>query len=109
MIATGLAFELPIALLLLIKLGLVSPESLRKQRCIAYFIIFVFAELITPLADPIVVPLAVMIRMGILFELALFFHGPQANAGAASDWRQFGRQIGNRDRDVSAIPFRFNT
>ncbi len=36
MIATGLAFELPIAMLLLINLGLVSPEFLRKQRRIAY-------------------------------------------------------------------------
>ncbi len=59
-------------MLLLINLGLVSPEFLRKQRRIAYFIIFVFAELITPVADTIVDPVVVIIPMGILFEFALF-------------------------------------
>ncbi len=72
LLATGLAFELPIALLILIRLGLVSPAFLRKQRRIVYFVIFVFAELITPVADPVVAPLVVMVPMGVLFELALF-------------------------------------
>ncbi len=71
LIATGLAFEMPIVILVLIKLGVLTPETLRKQRKIAYFVIFIFAELITPVADPIVAPLAVMLPMGILFELAL--------------------------------------
>lgn len=72
LVATGIAFELPIVLLLLIKLGIVKPEFLRKQRKIAYFIMFVFAELITPVSDPIVAPTVVMIPMVLLFELALF-------------------------------------
>ncbi|MCL4488208.1 MAG: twin-arginine translocase subunit TatC [Chloroflexi bacterium] len=72
LIATGIAFELPILMLLMIKLGLVSPQFLRKQRRYAYFVIFLFAELITPVSDPIVAPLVVMIPMVLLFEAALF-------------------------------------
>jgi len=72
LIATGISFELPIVLLILIKLGIVKPEQLRKQRKVAWFIIFVFAELITPVSDPFVAPTIVMMPMIILFELALF-------------------------------------
>jgi len=72
MLATGIAFEMPIVLLILMRLGIVKPEYVRKQRKIAYFILFVFAELITPVSDPIVAPTVVMIPMLLLFELALF-------------------------------------
>lgn len=72
LIAVGISFELPIVILILMKLGLVSPEFLRKQRRVAYFILFVFAELVTPVSDPIVAPMVVMLPMVILFELALF-------------------------------------
>ncbi|MDE3090944.1 MAG: twin-arginine translocase subunit TatC [Chloroflexota bacterium] len=71
LIAVGVSFELPIVILILMKLGLVSPEFLRKQRRVAYFILFVFAELVTPVSDPIVAPMVVMLPMVILFELAL--------------------------------------
>jgi len=72
LLATGLGFELPIILFVLIKLGIISPEFLRKQRKIAWFIIFVIAQLITPVSDPIVAPTLVMIPMILLFEGALF-------------------------------------
>jgi sec-independent protein translocase protein TatC len=72
MLSTGIAFEVPIVLLILIKLGIISPDFLRRQRKVAWFIIFVFAELITPVADPIVAPTVVMLPMVVLYELALF-------------------------------------
>lgn len=72
LLATGLGFELPIVIYVLIKLGIVSPEFLRKQRKVAWFIIFVIAELITPVSDPLVAPTLVMIPMILLYEAALF-------------------------------------
>lgn len=72
LLATGLGFELPIVIFILIKLGIVSPEFLRKQRKIAWFILFVIAQLITPVSDPIVAPTLVMIPMILLYEIALF-------------------------------------
>lgn len=71
LVATGISFELPIILLIFIRIGWISHQTLRRQRKIAYFVIFVFAELITPVADPIIAPMIVMIPMTILFELAL--------------------------------------
>ncbi|MBI5305557.1 MAG: twin-arginine translocase subunit TatC [Chloroflexi bacterium] len=72
LLATGIAFELPIVLLVLVRIGIVSPQQLRKQRKIAWFVIFVFAELVTPVADPIVAPTVVMMPMVLLYEIALF-------------------------------------
>ncbi len=72
MLACGLAFEMPIVVLALVKVGLLAPETLRRQRRIAYFILFVFAELITPVADPIVAPMVVMTPLVILYEGAIF-------------------------------------
>lgn len=71
LLATGLGFELPLVIFVLIKLGIVSPEFLRKQRKVAWFVIFVIAELITPVSDPIVAPTLVMIPMIFLYEIAL--------------------------------------
>lgn len=73
LVATGIAFEVPILILALAKFGIVSPAFLRRQRKFFYFGIFVLAELIVPAADPIVAPLVVMIPMIFLFEIALFF------------------------------------
>ena len=50
-IAFGLAFELPLAVLLLVKLGIVDFETLRRTRAFALIVIFVFAAIITPTSD----------------------------------------------------------
>ena len=61
MLACGLAFQLPTVLVILVRLHILSADILRKQRRIAYFILFAFAEIITPVSDPIVAPLTVMV------------------------------------------------
>jgi sec-independent protein translocase protein TatC len=48
---------------------------MRKQRRLAYFLLFAFAEIITPVADPIVAPLTVMAPLVILYELSIVFAG----------------------------------
>ena len=71
LLSCGLAFQLPCALLALVGLRLLSSSLLRKQRRIAYFILFVFAEIITPVSDPIVAPLIVMLPLVVLYELTI--------------------------------------
>lgn len=71
MLACGIVFELPVALLALVRLGVLKPETLRRQRKIAYFALFVFAEIITPVADPIVGPAIVMVPLLVLYEGAI--------------------------------------
>ena len=72
LVSCGLAFQLPVLLLILVQLRLLSSDVLRKQRRIAYFVLFVFAEIITPVSDPIVAPLTVMVPLIILYELSIW-------------------------------------
>jgi sec-independent protein translocase protein TatC len=72
MLACGLVFELPAILLALVRFGVLKPEILKRQRKLAYFLLFAFAEIITPVADPIVAPMIVMFPLVILYESAIF-------------------------------------
>lgn len=72
LLACGLAFQLPIVLIILIRLRILSVDLLRKQRRIAYFVLFVFAEIITPVSDPIVAPMSVMVPLILLYELSIW-------------------------------------
>jgi sec-independent protein translocase protein TatC len=66
MLATGLAFQLPTAILALVKLRITSVEKLRRNRRYAYLIIAVLAALL-PTVDPVSLMLE-MIPMLILYE-----------------------------------------
>jgi sec-independent protein translocase protein TatC len=72
LVACGLAFQLPTLLLILVSLRLLSSKIMRQQRRIAYFVLFVFAEIITPVSDPIVAPLTVMLPLVLLYELSVW-------------------------------------
>jgi len=50
-VSFGLAFELPLAVLLLVKLEILSYEVLQKTRAFAVVIIFFLAAVITPTTD----------------------------------------------------------
>jgi len=69
-IAFGLAFELPLVVLILVKLGIVDYEILKKTRAFALVIIFVFAAIITPTSD-----MLTLVLMGgpmyILYEICI--------------------------------------
>ena len=71
LVSCGLAFQLPILLTLLIQLRVLSVDLLKKQRRIAYFILFVFAELVTPVADPILAPMLIMLPLFFLYEASI--------------------------------------
>ncbi len=72
LLACGLAFQLPTVLLVLVQMRLISSDLLRKQRRLAYFLLFAFAEIITPIADPFIAPLTVMLPLVVLYELSIF-------------------------------------
>jgi len=71
LLGCGLAFELPVMLVLLVSLGLLRAESLRRRRRVAWFVLFAVAEIITPVADPFVAPLMVMAPLVVLYESSL--------------------------------------
>jgi sec-independent protein translocase protein TatC len=72
LLASGLAFQLPVILTLLVKLRVLNTQIMRRERRIAYFALFAFAEVITPISDPIVAPLTVMAPLIILYEASIW-------------------------------------
>jgi sec-independent protein translocase protein TatC len=71
MVAFGVAFELPLILAFLAKIGISSPAYLRHVRRHAIIIILVVAALLTPpdIASMLVlaVPLMILYEVGIIF------------------------------------------
>jgi sec-independent protein translocase protein TatC len=85
MLAGGLIFQLPMAILAVTRLGIVSVEQITKNRRYAYLIIAIVAAAL-PGVDPVsmlieMVPLLVLFELSIL--LARWFGRPREGAGAA--------------------------
>ena len=68
-LACGIVFELPIIMYILTKIGLVTPEILRKYRKFALIIVLVLSAVITP--PDIVSQIIVAIPILILYEVSI--------------------------------------
>lgn len=66
----GLIFELPIAMFLLAKLGVLRPEGLSRQRRWVILFAFVLAAIVTPTVDPVTQTM-VAAPVVVLFEFGL--------------------------------------
>lgn len=69
-LACGIIFELPILMYILTKIGLVTPEILRKYRKFALIIVLVLSAIITP--PDIVSQIIVAIPIVILYEVSIY-------------------------------------
>jgi hypothetical protein len=72
----GLAFELPVIVMTLVKIGLLSHSMMRETRSYAILAIFVIAALITPTPDMMTLSL-LAVPMVILYEICIwlsYFH-----------------------------------
>ncbi len=72
-LASGVIFELPIIIYILTRIGLVTPEVLKKYRKFALVGILILSAIITPpdIASQIVVAIPVLI----LYEISIFISG----------------------------------
>jgi sec-independent protein translocase protein TatC len=70
MLAGGLAFEMPIFVLALVRLGVLSSSTLRRNRRIGYVSMLVFAILL-PTVDPVSLAFEV-VPLLLLFELSIW-------------------------------------
>lgn len=70
MIASGLAFEMPIFILALVRLGVLTSARLRQNRRLGYVLMLVFAILL-PTVDPISLAFEV-VPLLLLFELSIW-------------------------------------
>lgn len=68
-LAFGISFELPVALVILVLLGWVTPQQLREARGYAIVGVFVIAAIITP--PDVVSQLMLAIPMCLLYEAAI--------------------------------------
>lgn len=77
LVAIGLAFETPVVITFLARLGIVSPDSLARKRRWAIVIAFIVAAMITPTFDPInqslvALPLVVLYELSILLARIVY-------------------------------------
>lgn len=69
-LACGIVFELPIIMYILTKIGLITPEILRKYRKFALIIVLILSAVITP--PDIVSQVIVAIPILILYEVSIY-------------------------------------
>lgn len=99
-LAFGLTFEVPVALIVLVRFGVVDVQKLKDFR--PYFVVgaFVVAAIVTP--PDVVSQLALGIPMCLLYELGIFmarfFRPPEGQ----SDWRAPSDAEMNRELDRAA-------
>ena len=91
MVAFGVAFELPLILAFLAKIGIASPEYLRQKRRHAVIIILIVAAFLTPpdIASMLVlaVPLMFLYELGIIF-VRFFYEQPRVSV-MRTDHREY--------------------
>lgn len=73
MLGLGIAFQLPVIMFILAKIGIVTPRLMRKWRRYSILLIAVAAAIITPSTDPfnmmiVAVPLYVLYELGIVIS-----------------------------------------
>lgn len=69
-LASGIIFELPIIIYFLTKIGIVTPQTLRKYRKISIVIVLIISAIITPpdVASQIIVAIPILV----LYELSIY-------------------------------------
>jgi len=86
LLAVGLAFETPVIIFVLAKLGIATPKRLSRFRRYVIVLAFVIAAIITPTPDPVnqtivAVPIILLYELGVLFaRIALRSNRPKTQA-----------------------------
>jgi sec-independent protein translocase protein TatC len=90
--AVGIAFQFPLVLILLIRIGILSVKKLRESRRLVLVILMVSAALITPGGDP--VSLCILtIPLYILYEFAILFGSFIERSKALLEWNEWDESI----------------
>ncbi|MAK46920.1 MAG: hypothetical protein CMI24_06670 [Opitutae bacterium] len=90
--AVGIAFQFPLVLILLIRIGILSVTKLRDNRRLVLVILMVSAALITPGGDP--VSLCILtIPLYFLYEFAILFGTFIEKSKALREWQDWDESI----------------
>ncbi len=73
MIGLGLAFQLPVIMYIVAKIGVITPRQMRKWRKYAFMLLLIAAAIITPSTDPynmaiVAIPLIILYEFGIIIS-----------------------------------------
>ncbi|MCD8539675.1 MAG: twin-arginine translocase subunit TatC [Leadbetterella sp.] len=69
-LACGLMFQLPVVIMVLTKIGIITPEFLQEYRRHAFVVILIVAAIITPSPD-VISQILVAIPLYFLFEVSI--------------------------------------
>jgi sec-independent protein translocase protein TatC len=86
MLTFGLAFQLPLVVLALVRVGIVEIDFLQKQRRTVYFVMAILAAFIAP-GDIVLSMLSLLIPLILLYELGLWMAGRVPKAEIAGSDR----------------------
>ena len=90
--AVGIAFQFPLVLILLIRIGILSVAKLRASRRLVLVILMVSAALITPGGDP--VSLCILtIPLYVLYEFAILLGSFIERSKAMREWQDWDENI----------------
>ncbi len=79
---TGLAFELPLVVYYLAKIGLVTPELMRKYRRHAFVVLLIAAAIITP--PDVVTQILIGAPLYLLYEISIYIAGRETKKREAA-------------------------
>lgn len=85
LLSFGIAFQLPLVVLALVRIGIIEIDALRKARRIVYFVLTIVSAVIVP--DVVTGMVALMIPLVLLYELGILlakWSQRKADAAAAS-------------------------
>jgi len=82
-LATGILFELPILIYFFTRIGLITPEFLRKYRRHALVLNLLVSAIITP--PDIISQIIVAMPLGILYEIGILVSARTAKRQLAAD------------------------
>ena len=85
-LACGLAFQLPIIVFVLSRVGFLTPSVMREYRRHAIVVILIAAAIITPSAD-IYSQILVALPLTLLYEVSIFVSGRVQKAKAQEEVR----------------------
>lgn len=86
-IVFGLSFQTPLVMMFLHKAGIVSVQAYREKRRVAWFVMAIFAALITPSVDAFSM-LFLWVPMGALYELGILLCVYQGEHEELAEWEK---------------------
>jgi sec-independent protein translocase protein TatC len=76
-VGIGILFQLPVIIMLLTRIGMITPQSLQRVRKFAFVIILIAAAIITPSTDPfslalVTLPLYLLYEFSIILSMRIY-------------------------------------